>query len=140
MISHENEIYDILCALSNDLFNQSINNPCILQSLAKKYAQNATVFVAYVNEEPKGLCAFYANDNVTKIAFLSMIVVAKGEQGKGIGKELICRMIKHCISNGMTQLKLEVANTNYSAIRFYEKQGFAVEKELKDTIIYKIAI
>lgn len=135
-IFRDNEIYDTLCALSENLFNQSINTPCTLQSLAKKYAQNANVIVAYVNDVPKGLCVFYDNNNVTKIAFLSMIVVAKEEQGKGIGNLLIKSMIKHCVSNGMERLELEVANANVSAIRFYEKNGFKIEKAIGDKRIY----
>lgn len=135
-ISNRNDIFYAINDLSNYLYNQKINNLDTLKSIADKYSKYATVLVASILNKTVGLSVFYDNDNETKTAFISMIVVAKDVQGKGVGGALIDRVFEQCTSNGMKQVRLKVANSNENAIRFYIKHGFKLEKKMKDESFY----
>jgi len=55
---------------------------------------------------------------------LEAIAVSASEQGKGVGSKLLQATIDHALSNGFSQIKLEVIETNQNARRLYEKTGF----------------
>ena len=139
-ITNSNEIYAAICLLSEYLFNQSLNCVNVLKSLSEKYSKNAKVLIASIADEIKGLCVLYDNDIDTRTAFLSMIVVSEDAQGKGIGNALLSSMLEQCKVSGMERLRLEVANTNANAIRFYCNRGFAIEKKMQDSSYYYCTI
>lgn len=62
------------------------------------------------------------------MAYLTMIVVEKEEQGKGYGSLLMHEMFRYCKENGMEKIRLKVACTNKTAYRFYIKHGFHMVK------------
>ena len=64
------------------------------------------------------------------------IVVTEKFQGKGIGSELIRRMIEWCKSNGITtKIQLDTRKDNTMAVELYKKFGFQIEGELKNTTL-----
>jgi ribosomal-protein-alanine N-acetyltransferase len=56
---------------------------------------------------------------------LLTIAVRPGAQGKGIGTQLLSELIARFRVRGATRIVLEVATTNGSAVRLYERAGFA---------------
>lgn len=122
------DILGALMYLGKDLHNQELNAPENLKLLADKYSQNAVVYSGMGGVKPKGICAFYCNDKTTKTAFLTMIVVDKQEQGKGLGSLLLDKMVWHCRTEGMKRIRLEVACDNERAYHFYVRHGFQQEK------------
>jgi ribosomal protein S18 acetylase RimI-like enzyme len=71
-----------------------------------------------------GFIAYYQNDPQKIAAYLSMILVEKNTQSKGIGKQLINCAISDVIAHGFSYFRLEVLKNNAKAIAFYEKFGF----------------
>lgn len=64
------------------------------------------------------------------------IVVAKKYQGKGIGTELIKRLIDWAKGNGVTtRIKLDTRADNVKAVSLYLKFGFVVEGCLKNSTL-----
>lgn len=119
--------------------NQSFNVPSEIDRLAHKFAQNGSVIVAIEQDTVIGFSAFYSNDHIEQTAFLSMIIVVGNVQGLGVGKALLDETVRVCLSKGMKRLKLEVANDNVNALKFYERNGFTFESSKSDntTIMVK---
>ncbi len=57
-------------------------------------------------------------------ATLMDIAVTENERGKGIGKALVDFVLLTSKTNGMSEIWLEVRESNASAIALYEKKGF----------------
>ena len=129
----EEEIYVVLKYCAPYFHNQSYNDPDVIRKLSKKFYAYGNVIKATCEDNLLGFCAYYANDLEGHNAFLSMIIVVSSAQGSGVGKELLNKLIYDCRSKGMLHIRLEVADDNNRAIRFYEKNNFVFERKLSDT-------
>ena len=118
------EIRAVLDECKSDIFSASLNKNEIFDRLAFKYYENGIVFKVQYKNKIVGFAAFYANDFVNMTAFISMIILKKSFQGKGIGSILLEKIIDRSVYQNMNQLRLEVNNNNFSAIGFYKKHGF----------------
>ncbi len=126
-IAEEGEVRRVLNACAPAFHDQSYNDPERIAELAKKFAQAARVLVAYEQDEPRGFCAYYANDAQSRIAYVSMIIVAPGMQGLSIGSHLLEGAMDDARTCGMAHMRLEVACDNEGAVRFYHRHGFTEE-------------
>lgn len=129
-------IENALLKMAQYMHQQAINNPNSIHQMADKYSKNANVLIAVTDGTVKGMSAFYSNDQITKTAFLSTIVVAKDAQRNGLGHRLLAETIQRCIADGMQRLRLEVADSNANAISFYKKHGFSLERKLDYSSYY----
>lgn len=125
--AEEDEIRRVLQVCAPSFHDQSFNEPARIAELASKFAKAARVLVAYEQGEPRGFCAYYANDVQTHTAYVSMIVVARGMQGRSVGSRLIAQAADDARACGMTRMRLEVACDNEGALRFYRRHGFVEE-------------
>ncbi|GLI08713.1 hypothetical protein YDYSG_47450 [Paenibacillus tyrfis] len=125
-ITSETEIVHVL-SYFNDYFPRSIESRVgNLVTYASKLADHACVFVTKDSNAISGVVIFYANDLVSKVAYLSHIAVSVEYQNMGIGSlllQLSCLLSK---GYGMTKIKLEVDKVNSKAIAYYEKHGFTI--------------
>jgi ribosomal protein S18 acetylase RimI-like enzyme len=94
-----------------------------VKEYANKLFNNATVFAA-VNESILGLIVFYANDLMTRTAYIAIIAVHPESQNSHIGFNLLDKCIEISKDNNMSSIKLEVKKQNENAISFYKKNGF----------------
>ncbi len=94
------------------------------RAFSEKLANYANILCAVEGETPCGFAVFYANDESSKISFLTLLACAREQQGKGLGKYLMERAFETAITAGMTKMRLEVDLDNYGAIAFYKKLGF----------------
>ena len=120
-------IREVMGSCGEAFHNQTLNTQDAIDQLSRKFASSGRFLVAERGKDLLGFCAYYANDEVSKVAFLSMIIVRSHAQGTGTGSRLLASAIEDCRSRGMKHLRLEVANDNISAIAFYEKRGFKLE-------------
>lgn len=123
-ISSRFEIVKVL-RLFNDCFPRSIEGRVGNLSLyAAKLATQALIYISKDNDLISGLVIFYANDQLTKVAYLSHIAVSADYQNKGIGSLLL--QLSYAVSkkNGMTTMKLEVDKSNSKALAYYKKRSF----------------
>ena len=70
------------------------------------------------------LCAGYANDNLTRLAYISVVASLPEYAGKGYGKVAVRDFITKAINNGMKAIHLYAVKDNTPAIRMYENLGF----------------
>ena len=92
-------------------------------------APNVEVMVAEINDELIG--SAYARIADSKIylkharhAYLGFMYVKPEHRGKGLNNRIIEALKQWVISQGVTEMRLEVYNENLPAIRAYEKAGF----------------
>lgn len=123
-------IEEILFELKNDLYNKKLSGEK-LKELAEKFADSAVFLVVQENKKESviGYVAVYCNDKEYNRAFISMIIVKKSWQSRGMGTMLLKAAIKAAKEMGMQKISLEVAKENKVAVYFYRKHGFSQVKE-----------
>jgi len=84
-----------------------------------------------VEGECAGFVAFYCNDYVGRIAFITLVLVSPEYRGLGISKCLLRRVLDVCRSRDFEKCCLEVRANNVSAIRLYDSFGFTVTEDRK---------
>lgn len=109
-----------------------------LDTYAEKLFKYAIVLAAAEENDYIGVAVLYANDLENQLAYLSLISVIQSAQNRGVGKLLLDACIYKAKNNGMTALKLEVMNSNITAINFYKKNGFIYYGKASDNSIYMI--
>jgi ribosomal protein S18 acetylase RimI-like enzyme len=122
--------------------NNSPKNGIIIanvESYVEKLLNNA-IILNYYETTLKGLIAFYANDISNENAFLTLILVDSDSKGKKIGFNLLNTSINFLKNRKFRYYNLEVLKSNISAIDFYEKIGFKIEKEREDFFQMKLLL
>lgn len=109
-----------------------------LDEYAEKLFKNAMVISLIYDNEIIGFAAFYCNDNINKIAFLSQIGVLSNYKYKGYGTILIKKAEELSKSNNMEKMRLEVYDNNLKGISFYKKNGYIFEKKCSENSNYMI--
>lgn len=97
---------------------------CRALSYLQKLVTFGEVHAVYEDGRPRGFIGFYANDNITRQAYLSFLVVDSSLRGKGCGASLVERFIDVCRAAEMRSIELNVAVFNHAAIDFYSRFGF----------------
>jgi GNAT superfamily N-acetyltransferase/SAM-dependent methyltransferase len=95
---------------------------------ANKIVSRATRFEAWSGGTLIGLMAVYCNDLENRAAYITSASVLKAWTGKGVATRLVGQCVEYAKASGIRQISLEVASGNTSAIRLYEKNGFAAGK------------
>lgn len=122
-----------------NLFTPPLSAKLDIFDYASKLMNNAIVLLLKKGNEPAvAFAAFYANDNVNYIAYLSTIGVAEACKGKRYGKALLLCAEQIAAEKNMKALKLEVKKSNTSAIGFYEHMGYTYFESASDDSFYMI--
>jgi GNAT superfamily N-acetyltransferase len=90
-------------------------------------APNRRYFCAVLNNRAIGLGSVTIKDNLWQegtIAYIEEIAVLESLQGKGIGTELLERLILSAKDAGCRRVELDSAFQRKKAHRFYERHGF----------------
>jgi len=106
-----------------------------IDEYVNKITQFATIIPYWVCGDLKGFIAYYNNDESKELAFLTMILICRDFQGRGIGKLLLEFSINDLTKNGFKNYGLEVLKSNDNAIRLYERFGF-ITKESRGELWY----
>ena len=73
------------------------------------------------------IVGFIAGSKITSIeGRILLLGVEKPFRRKGIGSQLLEYFLKVCLAEGIKQVRLEVREDNYEAIRFYKNRGFVI--------------
>lgn len=125
--SVKDQIKEILYKTDSD-FIPALSQKVNIEELTIKYIEKAHILIAYVDEKPVGLVAFYANpapDN----SYLSLICVVKDFRGLGIGKELEVRCINECKAKKSRGIAVNMRKSNTKLYDSRLRLGWKVEKE-----------
>lgn len=97
-----------------------------IEEYVKKLSLYASVYILKTGAITYGLAAIYMNDEKRKIAYISLIGIARKYQRMNLGTLLIHYCMEKARESGMKTLKLEVDKKNNSAISFYKKEGLKI--------------
>ncbi len=94
-------------------------------------AKKAVVFLAVDGETMLGWIWCHPIRRMSKERLhVAEIAVAEGHRGQGVGARLLAQAEQYARENGIEELDLLVTAKNRSAVSFYEKKGFEVERYL----------
>ncbi len=131
----KNEILEILIN-SNKKLNGILVETDIIQYV-DKIIKHANVLTYFIEGELAGFIAYYCNDKNKYKAFLTMLCVANGFEGKGIGKFLLQTSLLNVRELGFKTYSLEVNKNNLTAINLYTNYGFVIVETKDKTFIMK---
>ncbi len=105
-----------------------------------KLGEQAEILSVAEGTRCRGFVAYYANDQVSKQAFITLVLVAPEERGRGVGHSLVACVLDIVKRRGFTSCRLEVAANNTAAHAMYRQLGFhAVEHRAgKDLLEFKL--
>lgn len=104
--------------IEKEIFSKPWSAKSFLDSLN---SDNTLYVVAQENDVVVGYCGMYMSygeGNITNVA------VSPGFRRQGIAKKTLDYILKLAVENGITDVTLEVRETNVPAIRMYEQLGF----------------
>ena len=92
--------------------------------LSKKLSENGLLVAAVLNDKIISGCFGYANDTVTKAAYISVVATLNEFRGEGLAEKCVRAFLEHAENLDMESAVLYTRKTNCGAIRLYEKIGF----------------
>ncbi len=92
--------------------------------------------VLTVDGEIAALCAFQRSDASPDCAEIILMYVHPKHQRRGYGGRLLSYVLEELRRGGFTSAVLDTAEQNDGARRFYEKQGFSLQKQYEKGISY----
>ena len=93
-----------------------------------KLGERAEILSVAEGNHCRGFVAYYANAPASKQAFITLVLVAPGDRGFGLGRSLVACVLDLVKRRGFTSCRLEVAADNAAAQAMYQQLGFrAVE-------------
>jgi len=109
--------------------NNQLNGGFIDQSVeeyVEKIYKNAHLQLYIIQGNLTGFIAYYCNDPLQQLAFLSMLCVKPEYAKKGIGKYLLNCSITDIKNKGFSYYGLQVKENNLAAIQLYKSVGFEI--------------
>lgn len=94
----------------------------------------------WVCGEFAGFVAFYANDDETKVAFISMLWVSARQRQRKIGSILLRHVAEVCKARAFESIRLQVARDNVAALNFYTGRGFCVVRESAEHLEMRLLV
>lgn len=95
----------------------------------QKIWDKADWFVEFQAGKCCGFVAYYCNDQASRVAYITLLLVAPNCRGSGLGRQLVEHVMSTARRKGFTSCRLEVAKGNNQAEAFYRKLGFVRSEE-----------
>lgn len=126
-------IYDIIYLIIKETDNDFIpklSDKYKLEEIAEKYIKYSHCIIAYVNDEPAGLAAFYPNPK-PNTSYFSLLSVRKKFRGYQIGRNLEIKCIEYCRKIDSLGLDLTMRKSNTTLFQKRLEFGYQVLREYK---------
>ena len=117
------ELYEFLVK-TDQLFPTPISQKTDLCAYAEKLHERADIVSCIDNDRLCGVAAGYITNSVSDMAYISMVAVLPGLQGRGIGAEMVRAFISRAEKAGKKGVHLYAVYSNMPAMRMYRKIGF----------------
>lgn len=114
-------------------FVPALSTRVSLEIYAKKLADYATLFEAWVDDLLIGMVAMYLNEH--KHGYITNVSVYNEYGGRGIAKQIFVILMEYSKANKISDIKLEVSAINLAAINLYKYFGFESSEEKNHQII-----
>lgn len=134
----EKALHDLLVRIESQWHPELIGHEDSLLEYSQKIYDKSSIIGVIVDDEIVGFAAVYINDHETKQAYLTYIAFLESYTHMGFGAELLNRVIKIAMDEGLTTIKLEVKKANNRARAFYKKHCFLELCDASENSIYMI--
>lgn len=118
------ELVAFLQIQADDAF-PSLKDEIRLKTLAEKWRKYAEFCVCRDDDgQLIGMIAFYANNSVSKKAYITHVYISRDFRRNGVFKNMFFMVKDFVKSKGFDIIRLEVQNSNIGAVKTYQKAGF----------------
>lgn len=124
-VTEDDVILEAIAALEKDIFDDAWNKREIASTAMQKNA------ICGVIKEGEAVLGYFLSYYVLDECELARIAVDKNIRKSGVGQQLFTYMKALCKEKQVERILLDVRESNHTAIRFYEKQGFQVDGRRK---------
>ncbi|GHT33459.1 hypothetical protein AGMMS49574_19180 [Bacteroidia bacterium] len=108
-----------------------------IEEYVKKLFDYSVIVEAWHEQKLIGLIAVYCNNQKTKGAYISSVIVSKNYINNGVASSLLSLIIQYVKERGFQYIILEVNKENYPAYQLYLKSGFFKIEEKENTCLMK---
>ena len=115
------EYVDQVCVLEEEAFSMPWHRESFLEMIRNK---DACYLVGLMEDEVVASCGVR---NIVGDGEVTNVVTKSSVRGKGIGKQMLMKLLEKGSAMGVEAFTLEVRKSNASAIHLYEKLGFVTE-------------
>lgn len=111
-----------------------------LESYVDKLLISSKIIAAHENGAFQGFISYYKNDPENRLGYLSMLLINKNNQSKGIGAFLLKMAIEDLKHATYKIFQLEVLKSNNRAITLYTKFGFEIVQEKDEVYLMQLRL
>lgn len=115
------ENVDAVCVLEEEAFSMPWHRESFMEMILNK---DACYLVGIIEEEVVASCGLR---NIVGDGEITNVVTKASQRGKGIGKQMLLRLLEEGVKMGVENFTLEVRKSNMTAIHLYESLGFVTE-------------
>ena len=115
------EYVDQVCVLEEEAFSMPWHKESFLEMIAN---ENACYLVALVGDEVVASCGLR---HIVGEGEITNVVTKNTMRGKGVGRQILLRLLEEGSKMGADAFTLEVRVSNAPAIHLYESLGFVSE-------------
>jgi len=116
------KILDLMSQLTND--GSGVFELDDLNTYLNKLIEKACIIIVVEQDVLQGFLAYYANDHVNKIGFISMLIVSPSVWRMGYGRRLVEFSLKDLTLKGFRKCCTEVKGDNIKALNLCKRLGF----------------
>ena len=115
-------------------FSPHLSSYVDIKKYAEKLSRYANFLIAEEHGRVIGHLAFYKNQNAMEL-YVTSLCVFNAYRGKGVGKQLLDYLRNIGLSEGYTNISLEMRKDNKNALGFYKKMRFEISQTRSETIL-----
>lgn len=111
-----------------------------LEAYIAKIGERAEVLSDSVGGRCRGFVAYYCNDQSTRQAYITLVLVDPQDRATGLGRVLVTGVLEICRQRGFVSCRLEVRKDNVAALGMYRALGFAPVEARETTELLELAL
>lgn len=138
-VCEESKIIDILKMFSDTLKSLS-QGDAYIKKISKKIYDFGNMIIICDKQTICGFAGYYANDVISRKAYVSMIAIRPEYRGYGYGRQLLNAISIHASKVGMEIIRLQVDKWNENALEFYKKCKFYIVEEYDNSFFMECRI
>jgi ribosomal protein S18 acetylase RimI-like enzyme len=107
-----------------------------LESYLAKLGDHSEIVSDSAQGRCRGFVAFYCNDESSRQAYITLVLVDPRDRSTGLGRSLVKEVLDIAKRRGYRSCRLEVAKQNQAAYAMYTTMGFRVveDRAVKDLL------
>jgi ribosomal protein S18 acetylase RimI-like enzyme len=111
-----------------------------LQAYLAKLGDQSEIVSDAAQDRCRGFVAFYCNDESSRQAYITLVLVDPRDRSTGLGRSLVNQVLDIAKHRGYRSCRLEVAKQNEVAYAMYVSMGFRVVEDRAAKDLLEIAL